>query len=99
VGCDVTAQALEQRMTPAAVAYLEALLHLVVEQAVIAEEVKIEVLQRFQGVYTQDGTVIGLPNSLEEKYRGFGGNTEESGKSGMRAQIRLNLSNGEMQGP
>jgi len=99
VGCDVSAQALEQRMTKEAGEFLKEILHQAVEKVVIGEEVTTEILQRFNGVFTQDGSVIGLPKSLEHVYQGFGGNTEESGKSGMRAQIRLNLNNGEMQGP
>lgn len=97
--CDVTAQALEQRMNASAGDFMKALLHVAVEKVVLGTEVNTELLQRFHGVFTQDGSIIGLPNSLEKQYQGFGGNTDESGKSGMRMQIRLNMTNGAMQGP
>jgi len=98
-GCDVSAQALEKRMTPQAADFLLSLLHAFMYACIASEPVMTELLDRFEGVYLQDGTVIGLPNALEPLYKGCGGSTSESGKSGLRIQARLNLNTGQLQGP
>src|SRR5579863_9362787 len=98
-GCEVSAQALEQRMTAHAADFLLSLLHAFVYACVVSEPVMTELLSRFEGVYLQDGTVISLPNELAGLYRGCGGNTSESGLSALRVQVRLNLTTGAMQGP
>jgi Transposase DDE domain len=98
-GCDVTAQALEKRLTSKAADFLLLLLHAFVYACVASDPVMTELLSRFEGVYLQDGTVIALPNELEGMYRGCGGNTSESGRSALRVQVRLNLNTGALQGP
>ncbi len=98
-GCEVSAQALEQRMTERAADFLLSLLHALLAEAMRGERVQNEVIGRFTGVYLQDGTIISLPASLSGVYQGCGGKTEESGKSALRVQIRLNMQTGELQGP
>ncbi len=95
----VSAQALEQRMSETAGCFLLRLLECVVEANIAQEPVAIELLERFQGVYLQDGSIIGLPAELASRWQGFGGNTEKSGQSALRIQVRLNLHTGQMQGP
>jgi Transposase DDE domain len=99
VGCDVSAQALEQRMTPQAADFLQSLLSAFTYANVASEPVVSELFNRFDGVWVQDGTVIGLPGEMEYVYKGFGGRTKESGKSALRLQARLNLSTGALDGP
>jgi hypothetical protein len=99
IGCDVSAQALEQRMTPQAADFMRSLLHAFTYACIESEPVVSELLNRFDGVYVQDGTVIGLPNDMDFLYQGCGGNTSESGKSALRLQVRLNLSTGALDGP
>ncbi len=98
-GCEVSAQALEKRMTEKAADFLLSLLHAVIAEAISSEPVSTELLSRFSGVYLQDGSSISLPSELEGLYHGFGGRTEKSGKSALRMQIRLNMQTGQMQGP
>jgi len=98
-GCDVSAQALEKRMTPAAADFLLSLLQAFTSACIASEPVMTEVLSRFEGVYLQDGTVISLPSELKSWYRGCGGNTQESGLSALRVQVRLNVTTGEIKGP
>ncbi len=98
-GCEVSAQALEKRMTQKAADFLLSLLHAVMAEAMSSEAVSPELLSRFEGVYLQDGSIISLPNDLSGLYKGYGGSTEESGKSALRVQIRLNMNTGQMQGP
>jgi len=98
-GCPMSAQGLEQRFTPSAADFLLYLLYAATQVAMQAEELNTELLSRFAGVYLQDGSIISLPNELEGLYQGFGGNTEKSGKSAMRIQVRLNMQTGELLGP
>src|SRR5712692_1522899 len=97
--CQVSAQAVEQRLDERAADFLLSLLHALLGLCVESEGVMCEVLQRFNGVYLQDGSIIGLPDSLESLYQGFGGKSEHGGRSGLRVQVRLNLSTGQLQGP
>lgn len=99
LGCTASAQALEQRMTKAGADFLLALLQALLGICVESEGVMCEVLQRFHGVYVQDGSLITLPDELEPCYKGCGGNSEHGGRSAIRIQVRLNLSTGGLQGP
>jgi hypothetical protein len=98
-GCDASVQALEQRMTPQGADFLLSLLHALMYACVTSDPVMTEILTRFEGVYLQDGTIIGLPNELEPLYKGAGGNTSTSGRSALRMQVRLNLNTGQLDGP
>lgn len=98
-GCDASAQALEQRMTEEAADFLLALIFIVMGYCISSDPVSTEMFSRFNGVYLQDGTTISLPNELEGRYQGSGGNTSESGRSGLRIQVRLNMKNGALHGP
>jgi hypothetical protein len=98
-GVSVTAQALEKRMTPRAADFLFALLracaHYVLQEP---DPVAVELYDRFDGIFVQDGTVIGLPDCLKTMWKGFGGRAGASG-SALQIQVRLNLSTGELAGP
>jgi len=98
-GVTASAQALEKRMSKAAATFMQRLLEAMMGICMNSEPVCVELLQRFNGVYLQDGTVIGLPHELEGQWQGFGGNTDKSGRSAVNVQVRLNLSTGGMQGP
>jgi hypothetical protein len=99
LGCTASAQALEQRMNERGADFLLTLLYGLLGMCAESEGVMCEVLQRFNGVYLQDGTLITLPDELEGLYKGCGGASSEAGRSGLRIQVRLNLSTGELQGP
>jgi len=99
LGCTASAQALEQRMNERGADFLLTLLYGLMGMCAESEGVMCEVLQRFNGVYLQDGTLITLPDELEGLYKGCGGNSDQGGRSGLRLQVRLNLSTGELQGP
>ena len=99
-GCEMTAQAVEQRLgQEQSVTFFERLLSASLSHCLCAQPVETSVFEQFEGVYLQDGTLISLPKELKERYKGFGGRTQESGLSAMRIQVRLNLANGAMQGP
>src|SRR5436305_4643587 len=95
----VSTQAVEQRFAAESAALLREVLHEAVGEVVCSEVHAPELLSRFNGVYVQDGTVISLPPELKDQWRGCGGSTPEAGQSSLRAQVRLELSQGQMQGP
>ncbi len=73
VGAPITAQALDQRFTPAAAACLQEVLAATLHHVVTAKPVAVPVLQRFPHVVVQDSSTIVLPNALAEVWRGCGG--------------------------
>ena len=56
-------------------------------------------LQRFNGVYLLDSTVIKLPDSFAEQYPGCGGGEVGKSSAALKCQVRLNLNNGGLEGP
>lgn len=99
LGVQVSNQAVEQRFGEASVALLKQLLAEAVTTVITHEGQAQELFARFNGVYLQDGTVIGLPESLAAQWPGCGGSTPEAGKSSLRVQARLDLASGGLQGP
>jgi Transposase DDE domain len=99
LGVRVSNQAVEQRFGSASAAFMQRLLEEAVGQMISREAHVPELLRRFNGVYLQDGTLISLPPELAEAWPGWGGNTPEAGQSSLRVQVRLELGQGELQGP
>ena len=99
LGVSVSSQAVEQRFGAESAALLRGLLQEAVGEVLSSEASAPELVSRFNGVYVQDGTVISLPPTLRDEWRGCGGSTPEAGQSSMRGQVRLDLAQGGMQGP
>lgn len=98
-GIHVSTQAVEQRMTRQAALFLQRLCEELVGLALCGEPTNLPVFSRFNGVYLQDGTVIGLPDELQAAWPGCGGRTEHGGKAGLQVQLRLEVTDGQVQGP
>lgn len=98
LGVRISAQGLADRFTPAAAQTLELVLHAAIQQLIAAEPVAIPLLERFSGVYLQDSTTIVLPNALAELWQGCGGNQGRVA-SALKAQVRLELRTGRLDGP
>jgi len=99
VGARVTPQAIHKRFTPEAAAYLEQLLQEAVQQVVQAAPQALPILQRFNGVYVTDSSVIPLPDALAEVWPGCGGGTPEGSQAAVKLQVRMDFSQGSLQGP
>ena len=96
LGVPITAQGLDNRFTLPAANMLKQTLESAVHQVIVADPVLIPVLQRFNGVYVQDGTTIPLPDALATLWQGCGGNTAEGTRAALKAQVQFNLSDGQM---
>jgi hypothetical protein len=96
LGVPITAQGLDNRFTPAAAECVKQTLETAVCHAVAAEPVLWPVLQRFEGVYLQDGTTIRLPDALAHLWPGCGGSTAVGTSAALKAQVQFNLSDGQI---
>jgi hypothetical protein len=95
-GVALTPQALDQRFTPALSDCLRELLELTASQAIDAQPGAIELLNRFNGVYLLDSTVIALPDPLKGLWPGCGGS---GGHAALKLQVNLDLRGGRLEGP
>lgn len=108
LGVPISSQGLEQRFGPQAAAFLERLLQDAVLRVVHTEPAAIPLLQRFAGVFVLDSTLLSLPPALASLWPGLGGDglkprrrgrTEPGGVAALKAQVRLNLLDGSLNGP
>lgn len=99
LGVDVTCQALEQRFGPGSVKLFKEVLNEAIKQVINYEGMVPELFARFNGIYSQDGSIVTLPASMTEQYPGCGGKSPEAGVSSLRLEVRWDLSRGGMSGP
>lgn len=98
-GAAVKPQAVAQRLTFKLADFFKQLLEVATAQVVASQQVSIELLRRFNGVYLLDSTVIKLPDSLAEAFPGCGGGTAGQTNAALKFQVRMNLSDGALDGP
>ena len=101
LGVTISKQGIEEHWTFASAEWLYEVLLRAVQSLISAKTVAIPLLQRFAGVYIEDGSSIRLPDSLERYWRGCrGGNGQQSRtKAGVKLTMRLELKQGTLQGP
>ena len=97
-GVEITPQGLDERFTEAAADCVREVLDAAVSEVITADPAVISLLQRFQGVYIQDSTVITLPDELAAEWPGCGG-SGEAGQAAVKLQVRWELSTGALAGP
>ena len=98
-GAPVRPQAISQRMTDKLAEFFKQLLEVAVGQVIAEDPIAVPLLQRFNGVYLQDSTVIRLPDELERDYPGCGGGVPGQTNAAIKLQVRMNLCNGKLEGP
>lgn len=98
LGVGITPQGFDQRFGPEAAELLRRILESAVTHVVSADPVAIPVLQRFSAVSVIDSSTISLPSELATVWRGCGGNVGE-GEAALKMQLRLDVSNGTLEGP
>lgn len=96
LGTPVSAAALEQRCTEAAVACLRQVLAAAMAVVIRGPVVALPVLDRFPAVTVQDSTVIPLPAVLADRWPGCGGSTPEAGAAALKVDVRYGLGDGGM---
>jgi hypothetical protein len=96
LGVPITAQGLDHRFTPEAANLLKQILESAVHHAIVADRVMIPLLQRFNGVYIQDGTTIPLPDVLASLWQGCGGSSANGTSAALKAQVQFNLTDGQI---
>ena len=98
-GASVKPQAVAQRLNGKLAEFFKQLLQEATAQVVAAQDVPIELLQRFNGVFLQDSTVIGLPDGFAQEYPGCGGGRQGQTNAAVKFQVRINFLNGALDGP
>jgi hypothetical protein len=93
-GGRVTPQALGQRLTPAAAAFLQAVFAAATRRVIEAAPERIPLVRRFAGVYVEDGTTVALPAGLAGDFPGCGGATPNQGRAALKLYVRLELTAG-----
>lgn len=73
VNVQISRQGLNQRFTPEAADFLEAVLYECLSQVIRAVPLETPLLSEFEGVYVIDSTVIELPEALSERWQGCNG--------------------------
>jgi hypothetical protein len=96
LGVHVSKQAVEQRFGEGSSRLMQALFEEALGTVVEATVPGLELLERFNGVYLQDGSVISLPDSLADRWPGSGA---EGGAAAVRLNTRIEWSRGHLQGP
>jgi hypothetical protein len=97
LGCPVSAQAIDQRFTSAAVDCLSYLLHSALLRLVDACPVAAPLLQRFNGIYARDSSTITLPAALADILPGCGHGKPELACAGVKLHVGLELSRGALE--
>jgi hypothetical protein len=94
LGADVCPQAIDNRLTPRAVAFFEALLCTGLDYAFQLDAAPPPLLGRFEGVYAFDTTHVSLPAALAFELPGHGGSAPADGAAACAIQVVLELSQG-----
>ena len=96
-GLSITGSGLVQRCTDRAAPCLHIVLRQAVRQVITADPATVPLLQRFTGVYVQDGSTSILPPALADLWHGCGGSSD-AGAAAIKLQIQLDLCTGALAG-
>lgn len=96
-GVRISPQGLEQRFTATGSRFVQQVLARTVEQVISSKPVAVPLLQRFEGVYVRDSSVIALPPELIETWSGVGNSAGPT--AALKLQVELNFSTGQLHGP
>ena len=94
-GLEVSHQAVEQRYSPKLAEFFKVLFQQMTQQIISSNTALAPILERFTEVTLLDSSVVALPDSQEEHFRGCGG-SYEGGKSALKLQTELDLRGGNL---
>lgn len=97
-GTRMSVQGVEQRFGRASAEFMRLLLEQVVKCVIDGGTARhLPVLKRFRGVYLRDSTHIRLPAALQTEWDG--GGDRNGSVAGLKLQVRLDYSSGQLEGP
>jgi len=94
-GVVISGQGLAERFSAAGAACLRGVLEASIEQLISGEGETMGLLRRFNGVYIQDSTIIGLPVALRDVWAGCGNQNQAS--AGLKIQTVFEYGTGRLQ--
>ena len=97
LGVAVSAQAIDQRFTPATATLLQQVLTASLQHVISADPVAIPILQRFTSVRVHDSTTIALPDALTTTWAGCG-NATGRGTASLKCGVQVDLLTGTLCG-
>ena len=95
-GTPISRQGLAKRFTPEAVKLMHAMLQECLEFVVSKTGVQSGLVSRFSAVEVTDSSIVTLPNSLQEVWKGSGGYGANASRAQMKISVRWNLSTGNI---
>jgi len=98
VGLEISPQGLDQRFTKETGVFLQRMLEEAIAVTFSVEPVETALLQRFNGVYVTDSSIVQLPDELRDSWLGFGGRVATS-RAALKLQVRLDMLQGQLEGP
>jgi hypothetical protein len=96
IGLEMSVQGLEQRFTYPASEFMRKVLEKAVGTVIEADKVALPILDRFEGIYLRDSSVIPLPGELKGIWHGVGGALGES--AALKLQVSWDYRTGQLQG-
>jgi len=98
-GLQISAQGLEQKFSANSAKFMQAVLGQAVNQLVRASaSMEVDLLNRFERIHIQDGSVIGLPDECVDTWQGVRPK-EKKGCSALRLHVSLEYKTGQVAGP
>lgn len=98
VGLEISPQGLDQRFTKETGEFLQRMLEEMIAVMFAVDPVATPLLQRFNGVYVTDSSIVQLPDELRDCWEGFGGRVATS-QAALKLQVRLDMLQGKLEGP
>jgi hypothetical protein len=99
IGIEISPQGLDKRFNYEASECLKQTLDKAVGTLICDTPVAIPILQRFNGVYIQDSSIVVLPDELSDIFQGCGGSSEKNTQASVKLQVRLDMNTGGIDGP
>lgn len=94
LGVKISEQGITQRINKEAVNFMKGIFKKGLEKLRTASKIEIEVLRQFKEIYLADSSVIALPETMKDEFRGCGGNGPQAS---IKIQLVLSLLTGLMQ--
>jgi hypothetical protein len=96
-GVQVTKQGLAQRFSQASAEMARGVLEVAVQTVISTQPTALPLLERFEGVYIRDSSVVSLPKELETIWSGCA--TSQGSSAALKLHSRLEVSSGQLGGP